>query len=365
MTTIAIIGANGQVGSEVCLFLSQMSNVKVVPICRTVLASAFLRRCGLNPRLGSIDGSVRSAHLFEDCDLVADFTLPQGKPSAQRKAIFNTSKNAIEQAPGGARYVYISSIMAFGMGGESQPFRRYIMAQTIYGQAKRYGERLVFRIGRKIGREIYILRLGQVHGELQGVSRKILNELRNEPAHIPDIPSYTVFAFTIAEALLNIALGKEEPGRYTLVSVPQWTWQEIYEYYAHRCGIDPRVILLPARLKSRRSLFRIILSYIKNFTINSSANFAIRHRELIVGYILSRFPNIEARMYAIYSRHRARIEISGVTRQKEASLYRPFLPRPGKLPGQRMSSLSDSRGTMNSLLPQVQKILSQACSIDR
>ena len=35
MTTIGVIGANGQVGAEVCLFLSEMEGIEVVPICRT------------------------------------------------------------------------------------------------------------------------------------------------------------------------------------------------------------------------------------------------------------------------------------------------------------------------------------------
>ena len=50
MITIGIIGANGQVGTEVCLFLSQMDDIRVVPICRTDRAVSYLERYGLNPR---------------------------------------------------------------------------------------------------------------------------------------------------------------------------------------------------------------------------------------------------------------------------------------------------------------------------
>ena len=47
MITIGIIGANGQVGTEVCLFLSQMDDVRVVPICRTDRPFLILRGMGL------------------------------------------------------------------------------------------------------------------------------------------------------------------------------------------------------------------------------------------------------------------------------------------------------------------------------
>src|SRR5437867_4211094 len=99
MHTIAILGANGQVGSEVCLFLSLMSDIRVVPICRTRLASVFLRRCGLECRHGSLNNSDEARRLLEGADLVADFSLPRGLPSevnAASQAIIGT---AIAQAP--------------------------------------------------------------------------------------------------------------------------------------------------------------------------------------------------------------------------------------------------------------------------
>ena len=204
MITIGIIGANGQVGTEVCLFLSQMDDVRVVPICRTDRAVSYLERYGLNPLKGSIDDSEATTHLLEGCDLVADFTLVQGKLSVQREVIHKIVRNAVQKAPTRARYVYISTMMAIGISSDPNQFLQASrIAKTLYGQAKRYGERTAFRFGRKIGREIYVLRLGQVHGELQAVSRNIIQEFQERPAYIPEGPSFSVFAYTISEALVS------------------------------------------------------------------------------------------------------------------------------------------------------------------
>src|SRR5712691_12660779 len=74
---IGIIGANGMVGREVALFLALMGG-EVVPICRSRLAGAFLERCGLTCRYGSVAFRDEAVTLLEDCDLVADFSLPRG-----------------------------------------------------------------------------------------------------------------------------------------------------------------------------------------------------------------------------------------------------------------------------------------------
>lgn len=355
MVIIGVIGANGQVGSEVCLFLSRMNNVKVIPICRTELGSAFLRICGLECRHGILESPEEGTRLLADCDLVADFSRPTGLQSEQRTIIGRNITNAIRCAPSHARFVYASSMMAFGMGYQSQVNRRYILAHTSYGKIKRYAERLAFREGRQIGREIYVLYLGQVHGELQAVSRGMMQELRNQTAYIPDGPSYTVFTFSVAEALLNIALGKERPGSYTLVSVPEWSWKEVYEFYAQRKGIKPQIVLLNEAQGDRKTWPWRAFFLIKQFAFHSANTFAIRQRELMVGYLLSLFPGIEKRARAMFSCRNASAQISEGRRQLQ---YRPYeLWLLGRVPGKRLETLSDSRKNMGSLANEVRELL--------
>ena len=104
-TTIAVIGANGQVGSEVCLFLSEMDGIEVVPICRSELGAAPLRSWGLESRFGALTGSEEARRLLAGCHLVADFTLPRGDPGQMRAAAtqvqFNSSPVRKVTSPSG------------------------------------------------------------------------------------------------------------------------------------------------------------------------------------------------------------------------------------------------------------------------
>src|SRR5207237_4585511 len=76
--------------------------------------------------------------------------------------------------------------------------------------------------------------------------------LRDEEAVRPDIPSFTVFVFSIAEALYNILNGRESEGTYTLVATPQWSWTEFHEYFCRRAGCEPRVRVVPLARPSMR-----------------------------------------------------------------------------------------------------------------
>jgi len=356
MPTIGIIGANGQVGSEVCLYLSQMDDVTVVPICRTEYGSAFLRRCGLFCRHGSLLRKEEATELLSDCDLVADFSLPKGLPSEIRAGVKTIVTNSIKTSPHHSRFVYISSTMAFGMSLHSSQrvYRHYVISRSVYSATKRFGERLAIRLGRKAGREIYILRLGQVHGDMQSVSRRLIRELRDETVYVPEGLSDTVFAFTIAEALRNIAVGNETPGVYTLVSVPQWTWREIHEFYARRLGIQPQSLELKADNDTGSSFSMKSLFNIVRYALKISIGFVTRNRELFMAHLLYAFPRLEQRAKALNLIRNASKEISQGIRQNR---YTPFDPLICKLPGQRLRSLSDSRKTMMPFACKVRLIL--------
>jgi nucleoside-diphosphate-sugar epimerase len=332
MPTIAVLGANGQVGTELCLYLSRMPGIRVIPICRSQLATTFLTRCGLDCRVGP-----PSRELFEGCDLIADFTMARGSMSEMLGTIESTVTACMMAAPPHARFVYASSEMAYGMAHQpGAPFKHHWLSRSEYGSSKRYGERLAFRLGRKTKREVFALRLGQVHGELQNVSLELLSGFRDEVAWVPDALSDTVFVFTIAEALAHIAEGRERPGLYTVVSAPQWTWKEVHEYYARRCGILTRVVTYPAP-QSKRSMFGPALQW--------ATRLAIGYRGVISGYLLHRFPDLEARFAAKYRTRRAAAEIrAGV----ESRQWRPYNPFAGSVPGARLCTVSDSRVAMEA-----------------
>ncbi|OGI06675.1 MAG: hypothetical protein A3I68_06240 [Candidatus Melainabacteria bacterium RIFCSPLOWO2_02_FULL_35_15] len=352
MKTIGILGANGQVGTEVCLYLSKMQNVKVIPICRTKYSSVFLRKCGLDCRHSNPEDTKELTQILKDCDLIADFTKPAGLPSelneASRKIIFN----AIKCSPPDSSFVYASSIMAYGMGKDTRLFKPYIFARTVYGRSKRYCEKLAFQLGKQFHKDIYILRLGQVHGELQSISRIILNEINNETAIIPSGSSYTVFTFSVAEALVNIAYGKEEPGLYTLASNPEWSWEEIHRFYCSQAGVNPELILANYKQNSR-SIFQNIFNDIKNCFLKPLTSNA----EVIASYLLSNFPTLEKYAMAIYYCYKAGIQISQLNRLNIFEPYSDFIV--DKIPGKRLQSLSDSKTSMEDLRTEIKRLINQ------
>jgi nucleoside-diphosphate-sugar epimerase len=350
LSTVAILGANGQVGSEICLFLNRTRGVTVVPICRSRLAGSFLSRCGLQCRYGSVTDSEEASRLLAGCDLVADFTMARGLSSEMRATIRGIVTACLRHSQPDARFVYASSEMAYGMRHQSgSPFRHHLLSRTVYGTSKRFGERLALRTGKAAGREVYALRLGQVHGELQNVSANLRASFRDETAYVPDALSDTVFAFTIAEALANIASGKEQPGLYTLVSTPQWSWSEVHEYYARELGIHPRVVPVdPPGIPSK-------LHAMQSAALGWAVSAAAAYRDVIAGYILHRYPDLEARVAAIYRRRTAARQVQALTRSAE---YRPYDDIfAGTVLGERLKSLSDSRTTMHLPTAEIRLIL--------
>ncbi len=164
---IGILGANGQVGSEVCLRLSQMKGIQVVPICRNPVGAAFLKRCGLDVRLGSVSSEQSSRDLLEDLDLVADFSLPAGSSSHVQSQMRQTIGNVIQFAPPGVPFVYLSSILAFGNRDFRSPLRQYRVCGSAYGSTKRFAESYARKLSSRHNRPTYLFRVGVVHGDLQ------------------------------------------------------------------------------------------------------------------------------------------------------------------------------------------------------
>ena len=350
---IAVVGANGQVGREVCLFLSVMG-ADVVPISRTELGGIFLERCGLTCRYGSVSDKNDAKRLLEGCDLVADFAHPRNLPAKIRRAVKSNIDNIVHCAPQGASYVYISTISAYGMRDEDSKMKDYFLPRTLYAGDKRHLERHALSYKKK--RDVYVLRLSQVHGILQTVSQQFMEETEVGKLTLPfsvDTDSYTVFCYSIAEALINIAQGKERVGRYTFVSTPTWSWGEIYTYWAKQCGgklqisskenVDSKHI----GLRSFQNLMRWLLTPI--------VRLGMKHRQLILNYFLVRNSWFQERMQAEHLRRKA---ISEMGEKNSLEGGRKF--QIGKIPGNRLVSLTDSRLTMEEATLAVRVIIDSA-----
>lgn len=350
MKRVGIIGANGQVGTEVCLFLREIDEIEVVPICRTEVGAVFLRRCGFEPRLGSIGQAEEARELLAGCDLVADFSLPRGSSTEVRRAVGEVVSNAVKQAPQDAPFVYMSSVTAFGIPNFQSPLKHYRLSGSQYGANKRFGEGLARRTCAQAGRPAYVLRAGVVHGEIQAVSQHIERSLRRTAGlttYIPDSESYTVFAYSLAEALSMILRGRESPGTYTLISNPAWSWKDLHEYYMAKTQLASPIFLLPPESQDR-------VRGIRQRTMSLAWRLVASQRDVIRSYAPIMLPSQEPRLRARYRSQEAASEIG---QRERLCQYRPYGNQHSVFPGPRLASLSDSRITMEEPARRVRAVL--------
>lgn len=223
---VAIIGANGQVGSEVCLYLRD-SKMDLVPISRNRLGSCFLRYSGFRCRHGLLTHEAQAKNLLGDCNVVANFALSPGRSKEDRLNNQNIIENSIRKSPPGARIIYFSSMTVYGDLDPGTP----LSFRSAYGREKLHGENFARKIAKSENKLLYVFRLGHVCGDLQNITLEIRKEIEGGLVCLPDDKklSNTVYTATIADAISRVAAGKLNPGTYDLISNPQWTWRQVYE----------------------------------------------------------------------------------------------------------------------------------------
>jgi dTDP-4-dehydrorhamnose reductase len=349
MTTIGIIGASGQVGTEVCLFLKTYPAVRVIAIVRAPVSGSILRRCGIEVRVGTFAAAEESARLVGDCDVVVDFSVISTGEVVQICAHY--AKNitaALQYSRSRARYVFISTINVFGMGDDFNRAKNYWIPHSVYAYTKRYAERQALRVGKLQCKEVFIFRLGHVHGLLQRISQHTA-ELVGGPYtqfEYPDTPSYTIFCYTIAEAIVSVGAGKEAPGIYTLVSEPAWSWKEVLQYYAPP-GRHLKITLRPTR--PTRWWTRVA-----NGLKRGTLRLGFRYQETAKANVLHRIPRLELKTRGKLYCYKARQQIQ---EWQEQFIYRPPQVHEGIFPGKRLASASDSRQTMAEKTAEVRTML--------
>jgi nucleoside-diphosphate-sugar epimerase len=311
VTRIGVIGANGQVGGEVCLLLAAHPGIDVVPICRNRTGSAFLRSRGVSCRHGRVADTHEAVGLLSDCDLILNFAKPAvGRPAEMRAANEAVVSNMARCSAPGARLVYFSSLRVY---------RKFLpitepAAVTAYGWEKRSIEKLVRREASRGGKEAWNLRLGHVAGELQRITADLRRLVRRGPVIVPwagDYPSNVVYTATIVDAILAIAGGREPSGTYDLVCSPAWTWRQVLEYEAARACADLRIEEPVPPLPHAGPTRRLHVDWIERSRAFGSRLLA-SHRTREIGLIVLNFLSAETNLRAqsAHFRRRARDEIN-------------------------------------------------------
>src|ERR1700733_3426942 len=191
---VAILGANGQVGSEISLRLRGVEGIEVLAITRNVSGSAFLRLNGVVCRHGRITDLSEARDLIGDCDVVVNFALSNtGIPRADRDANRLMIRNVVAAAKPGAPIVFASTIMVYAPG------MKFWLPDS-YGLEKLAAERIFLRLCRTSHHPAFVFRLGHVMGDLQKITRKICAEIRQGIVALPhqgSRASNTVFTSSI------------------------------------------------------------------------------------------------------------------------------------------------------------------------
>ena len=265
--------------------------------------------------------------------------------------------HAIRSAPPRAPYVFISSTMAFGMPQGASRYRRYLVARTPYSADKRFGERLTRTRGLVDRRPTYILRLGEVHGELQNVSREMLLSARQQRLAVRQstTSSDTVFSSTIALALAHLAQGMDPPGTYTLLESPEWSRRRLFEFYAAQVGVALNVdesghseqALVGGAVAAVRGLARSLVAF--------GVSRISARKDFLTAQFMPFPPAIERRLKAQHLLRRAVAEVQA-GREQASSAARYF---EGPVPGKRLASLPNTFTATESVRESVAKLLDE------
>ena len=248
MKRVAVIGANGQVGAEICLLLASRPGIELVPVCRTRSGSAFLRWKGIAVRHGRIADPDDAARLIGDCDAVVNSALATGTPSQIRDTEDSIIRSVFEKSRPGAIVIHFSTQSVYGDPRPGLPVRW----RNPYGRVKLATERRVRADSRKRRKPAFILRLGHVCGLLQEISESIRRDIRTSSVVLPsqDCSSNTVHTAAIVGAIEQILDGEASPGTYDLMNHPRWTWRNVYEFEAAALGrqLEALVGSVPSRI---------------------------------------------------------------------------------------------------------------------
>jgi len=315
MKRVAILGANGQVGTEVSLRLRDVEGIEVVPIARNVSGSAFLRSNGLECRHGRISDPAEARGLIGDCDVVVNFAVSMTAiPRTDREVNRQIVRNTVAAAKPGAVIAFASTIMVYAPAMK-------VWIPDSYGLEKLFTERMFRRLCRGSHHPAFVFRLGHVLGDLQNITNKIRSEIHHGKVALPHDglrSSNTVFTAAIVDAIVQVAQAQgaqsiPKPGTYDLITFPQWTWLDVYKHYADQLGL-PLQFAHASQVRDPKSgsgnpshSMRRLLSYLAN-------HHALTER---LTFLLAFLPrSVNQRMYLRYLQTRALTEINAL-RQSE------------------------------------------------
>lgn len=231
--TIAIIGANGQVGSEISVLLEE-SGTDVRPVVRNEYGASFFDYHGMEYCIADFPDQSDAEKALHGVDAVVIAARDTSSPPRKaRKINDRIIRNAVRYSGPETSIIYFSSIMAFG-----DRVHKFVPERSNWNRYridKLWLERLLRKEASDNDKDYYSLRLGHVFGRNQERKQMIKSKLENNDilrvACDPEQASNVVHTATLTKALLQCSVGQYPSGTYSLVNSPQWSWGKVFEYY--------------------------------------------------------------------------------------------------------------------------------------
>lgn len=268
---LAIIGANSNVGTELCFLLK--NDVDIKPITRNKLGALFLKFHGFECSVGDISQKNDAEKNLSDTDIVvisSYATDPFTGSQTQSSKHINEQliKNSVDFSHKHSTIIYFSTIRAFSHRIDHKTSRFW--TKPAYDKEKKHLEQVMLSECKKRRKRGFAFRLGHVFGENQPRTREMKKIFSHKKVSVqvnPEKKSNIVHTTTIKDAILRCLDTKIKPGIYSVVNNPQWTWKDVFEYYKNK---ETEITYKPFRpTTTNPSFFWKILKSNKKYLIPS------------------------------------------------------------------------------------------------
>ncbi|MDB4084371.1 NAD(P)-dependent oxidoreductase [Candidatus Pelagibacter sp.] len=320
---ILILGASGQIGKELSIRLKDKVNL----YChvRSEIAATYFKENNIN----YISGDLNTKEIINEIsisDVIFDLASPYSGTLFQTKQFYKDRLElVIKNMKKNTKFIFASSINAFGMSEHRRLFKDYFIPSSIYCANKRFAEKLSQKLGKQNTIDIYLLRLSEVHGKYQRSSDNLKKLISQKYIfEVPDTPAWVVSISTIEEALIKIIENKEKPGLYTLTNDHIY-WSDLLKFFAKEINSEVKINI-------KKNIKPSILSYLKNII----RKLVVSRRDLIRGNIAftKDFEEIKKLNFRIETTKLLNNNLGGIKYYKELN---KFL---GVLPGKRLTNLA-------------------------
>ena len=322
---ILLLGATGQIGKELSLYLMETKNIDLVCHARTRVSAIFL----INLKINCIICDFKDEELKKEiktADLIFDLVAPSSGNLDETKKFYKDRLDYLmENMPPKTKFVFASSMNAFGLSIKNNELKNYMIPASIYAANKRFAEGIVINEAKKRNIDSYVVRFPDVHGKFQRVSGYIKGLISNNYIfEIPKTPAWIVFISTIHEMLISIIENNEKPGRYTLVN-DEIYWPDLLEYFGKKINKKVKYRILR---NDNENYFQKLSKYMYSLILS--------RRDLIRGNfsISKEFEASKKIEYGVIKANDAYRKLEGQKIYDGLNLYK------GILPGNRFKNLT-------------------------